>query len=245
MVSPVKADGKQTTSEDFVQINRMPDDNKFLKIDDLFDPKTSSSAASVASEKPKLSNIKKNREELEKGIVGLNFDIKKIDEELKFDLSLLKKEQKSLNEEFFEFKKEFNEELGTIKEELHHRFTEFKAHINRILLEYRQSISIIQSHVDSQLIVGRRDRTDTTMILDTLIKRSRFQDNLSLNYYNSMSEISQILNSVIEVININFHLQSQDEKDRESIALMGLTQNTSTIDYRKNSEVPPISLDNK
>ena len=58
-----------------------------------------------------------------------------------------------------------------------------------------------------------------------------------------MKNIGEIITSLLEILNINYHLQKQDEKDRESIALMGLTQNTNTIDYQKNSEIPPISLD--
>ena len=58
-----------------------------------------------------------------------------------------------------------------------------------------------------------------------------------------MKSIGEMMNNLLEILNINYHLQKQDEKDRESIALMGLTQNTSTIDYHKNSEIPPISLD--
>lgn len=58
-----------------------------------------------------------------------------------------------------------------------------------------------------------------------------------------MNDISEMLNSVVEIININFHLQKQDEKDRESVYLMGIKQKVNTIDYQKNSKIPPITLD--
>ena len=58
-----------------------------------------------------------------------------------------------------------------------------------------------------------------------------------------MKDINEMLNSVVEIININFHLQKQDEKDRESVYLMGIKQKVNTIDYQRNSKIPPITLD--
>lgn len=58
-----------------------------------------------------------------------------------------------------------------------------------------------------------------------------------------MKDISSMLTQIVEIVNINYHLQKQDEKDRESIALMGITQNTSHIEYNKDSDTPPITLD--
>ena len=62
----------------------------------------------------------------------------------------------SLKEGFYDFKAEMRDTVLIIKEEMHNRFTEFKAHINDVLLEYKESIIIIQSHVDNQLIINRR-----------------------------------------------------------------------------------------
>ena len=76
-----------------------------------------------------------------------------------------------------------------------------------------------------------------------LLNKTTFHDEVSRNFHYAMIDIKDMINSIIETININYNLQKQDEKDRESIALMGLTQNTNTIDYQKNSEIPPISLD--
>ena len=81
------------------------------------------------------------------------------------------------------------------------------------------------------------------ILLDNLLKKSKFHDNVSKNFHKAMNNIKSIVNSLIEVLNINYHMQMQDEEDRESISLMGLTQNSNPLNYRRNSEVPPISLD--
>lgn len=81
------------------------------------------------------------------------------------------------------------------------------------------------------------------LLIDRLLKKAKFHDEVSINFHYSMKNIAEMISTLLEIMNINYHLQKQDEKDRESIALMGLTQNTSTIDYQKNSEIPPISLD--
>ena len=134
-------------------------------------------------------------------------------------------------------------ELKNIREENHREYTEFKGHINEILLEYKDSILIIQSYVDNQLIVSRRDRVDINLLLDKLMKKTKFYDELSKNFHQAMDDIKGMVSSLAEVMNINYHLQTQDEKDRESIALMGINQNTNHVDYKKNSEVPPITID--
>lgn len=82
-----------------------------------------------------------------------------------------------------------------------------------------------------------------TIIIDTLIAKTNFHDKISKYFHSAMNDIKIMVNSLVEVLNINYHLQKQDEKDRESIALMGLIQNTNTIDYQKNGEIPPITLD--
>lgn len=111
------------------------------------------------------------------------------------------------------------------------------------MLEYKESILIIQSYVDSQLIVSKRDRIDMDIVLDKLMKKTKFHDKVSASFTSAMKDILSMFTSFVEILNINYHLQSQDEKDRESVALMGVSQNTNTIDYRRNSELPPISLD--
>lgn len=80
-------------------------------------------------------------------------------------------------------------------------------------------------------------------MIDNLVEKSNFHDKVSQNFHYAMNDIKSMFSSLVEALNINYHLQKQDEKDRESVALMGLTQNTNAIDYKKNSEVPPISLD--
>lgn len=187
--------------------------------------------------------IRNKREELEKGIIGLNIEVRKLQDEFGAKLDPWVKDLKFLNEKFNLYKAQVQEEFQNHKEELHRRFTEYKAHINEILLEYKESILIIQSYVDTQLIVTRRDRIDMNIIIESLLKKTRFHDEVSKNFHNAMHNINDIINALVEVLNINYHLQTQDERDRESIALMGLTQNTHTIDYKRNSEVPPISLD--
>jgi hypothetical protein len=81
------------------------------------------------------------------------------------------------------------------------------------------------------------------MIISNLVQKTEFHDAVSKNFHSAMNDLKNISNSLVEILNINFHLQKQDEKDRESIALMGITQSTHAIDYKKNSEIPPITLD--
>lgn len=81
------------------------------------------------------------------------------------------------------------------------------------------------------------------IVIDTLIEKTTFHDKVSKLFHSAMGDIKTMINSLVEVLNINYNLQKQDEKDRESIALMGLTQNTNTLDYQKNSDIPPITLD--
>lgn len=211
--------------------------------EDNFIQKSSNTFRSARSDRPKTVIIKNERREIEKGIIGLNIELSKMNEDVNSTIQQINREIEELKSDFYDFRDENREEILKVKEEIHNRFTEFKGHINEILLEYKESILVIQSYVDSQLIVSKRDRIDMNIVLDSLLKKVKFHDEVSRNYYESMNEISDLLSSLIEILNINYHLQVQDEKDRESIALMGLTQNTSAIDYKKNSEVPPISID--
>ena len=63
-----------------------------------------------------------------------------------------------------ELRNKIDEEFTNSKEELHRRFTEYKGHINEILLEYKESILVIQSYVDTQLIMSRRDRIGNNLL---------------------------------------------------------------------------------
>ena len=88
-----------------------------------------------------------------------------------------------------------------------------------------------------------RNRTDLNIVLDTLVNKNEFHDKVSTNFHQAMQDVKDMFRTMVEVVNMSYSLQLQDEKDRESIYLMGINQkNTQTVNY-KNSEVPPISLD--
>jgi len=88
-----------------------------------------------------------------------------------------------------------------------------------------------------------RNQTDINIVIDNLLRKTEFHDKVSINFNRCTKSLKEIIFSLVEVLNINYDLIKQDEKDRESIALMGLTQNTHTIDYKKDSKIPPITLD--
>lgn len=83
------------------------------------------------------------------------------------------------------------------------------------------------------------------IILDTLIFKTSFHDKVAQNFHDSMINIKEMMFSIAEAINISYHLQIQDEDDRKSIQLMGLTQNTRHIEYNKDSKKSPITIDEK
>lgn len=73
--------------------------------------------------------------------------------------SIIKRNREDFDEirdEFRHFQTEVRDEFLVTKEEVHRRYTEFKAHINDVLLEYKESILIIQSYVDNQLVINKR-----------------------------------------------------------------------------------------
>ena len=81
------------------------------------------------------------------------------------------------------------------------------------------------------------------IVLDTIISKTMYHDEVSNNFHFAMEDLKSMLNSVVETLNIHYHLLKQDEKDRESIYLMGVTENTQAIDYQNDGENPPITLD--
>ena len=121
--------------------------------------------------KENLANtIKEERIEIEKGLVGLRIEIRKIEEEQNIMLSNHIKDFEKVKDDFIKFQQEVHESFLDVREEMHRRYTEFKAHINEILLEFKDSILIIQSYVDNQLVLNKRDRIDTNTIIEVLIK---------------------------------------------------------------------------
>lgn len=201
------------------------------------------SVNSSISGRPHSAKVRNQRHELERGLIGLNINFNKLRDDLEDKTNLNYKELRELKQDFDEFREQVLEQFLTNKEQLHNRFTEFMAHINDIMLEYKDSILVLQSYVDNQLVVTRRDRIDMNIIIDSLHKKARYHDEVSKNFHFAMKDISSMISAIVEALNINYHLQKQDEKDRESIALMGITQNTHHIDYQKNADIPPISLD--
>lgn len=81
------------------------------------------------------------------------------------------------------------------------------------------------------------------IILDTILAKSAFHDKVSMNFHFAMWDVREVLENLTESLNINYHLLLQDEKDRESIYLMGISQNTQQIGYTKKNEVMPITMD--
>lgn len=119
--------------------------------------------------------------EIEKGLIGLRVELRKIEEEIHTKISKHWVDFEETRDDFIKFQGEVHESFIVTKEEMHRRYTEFKAHINEILLEYKESILLIQSYVDNQLVINKRDRTDINMLLDNLIEKSKFHDKVSIH----------------------------------------------------------------
>ena len=130
----------------------------------------------TSSEKPEngeeslAKTIKEERIEIEKGLIGLRIEIRKIEEEYTTKLSNHIKDFEEVRDDLIKFQQEVHDSFLVTREEMHRRYTEFKAHINEILLEFKDSILIIQSYVDNQLVINKRDRIDINTIIEVLIK---------------------------------------------------------------------------
>ena len=131
------------------------------------------------SERPDSSHVRTKRHELERGIIGMNLELKKLRDDLENRINKDFIELKDLRTDFMEFRESVMEEIQNNKEEIHNRFTEFKGHVNNIMLEYKESILVIQSYVDSQLISSRRDRIDFNIVIENLLKKARYHDEVS------------------------------------------------------------------
>ena len=103
-----------------------------------------------------LLKSEKIENKLEKGLFGLRVELRKIEEELHNKIDNNSKEILEVQQELSHFQSEINDRFVVLREELHNEFTQFNAHMNEVLLEYKDSILIIQSHVDNQLIINKR-----------------------------------------------------------------------------------------
>lgn len=153
----------------------LPTDNKNLNASAI-------SGQSFASGRPKSAQVRKERHELEKGLIGLNLEISKMREEMEKCFHEDHLELNEIKSDHNDLRNFVIEEMNKTREEYHRRFTEFMAHINDILIEYKDSILVIQSYVDNQLVVSRRDRIDINIIIDSLIKKARYHDEISHNF---------------------------------------------------------------
>ena len=100
--------------------------------------------------------VKEHRLSLEKGLVGLRIEMRKIEEELGLKTSRNFNEIEELYSDLASFQTQMKDEILVTKEETHNKFTQFKVHINEILLEFKDSVLIIQGHVDNQLLINKR-----------------------------------------------------------------------------------------
>ena len=108
------------------------------------------------TDKNQSKRVEEQRINLEKGIFGLRVELRKVEEELNTKIVKNFIEFEELRDDFLEFQQKLNDDLLVLKEEIHNRHTQFKAHINEVLLEFKESILIIQSHVDNQLVLNKR-----------------------------------------------------------------------------------------
>ena len=165
-------DSQNNRSED---VNRLrPQENNSPNAENVSNPVLTSQ-----SERPDSSHVRTKRHELERGIIGMNLELKKLRDDLENRINKDFIELKDLRTDFMEFRESVMEEIQNNKEEIHNRFTEFKGHVNNIMLEYKESILVIQSYVDSQLISSRRDRIDFNIVIENLLKKARYHDEVS------------------------------------------------------------------
>ena len=52
-----------------------------------------------------------------------------------------------------------------------------------------------------------RNRTDMNIVLDTIIEKTIYHDEVSKNFHYAMKDIRDTIDSVVEAVNISYHLQ--------------------------------------
>jgi hypothetical protein len=122
----------------------------------LLDPQHKHRIDDALSDRPDSAKIREERKTLEKGLFGLRVELRNVEEEIRSILSRHENDINEIREEISAFKEETKANFIDTNQLQNNRYTEFKGHINSVLLEYKDSILIIQSYVDNQLVLNKR-----------------------------------------------------------------------------------------
>lgn len=147
---------KENSQETQIMKLGVSEDYKEKQIPALLDVEEEQNLESSRSDRPTSAKVREHRKNLEKGLFGLRVDLRKAEDDLGATIRANYRDFEEIRDEFLQFQQEVKDQFLVIREEMHSRYTEFKAHINDVLLEFKESILIIQSYVDNQLVINRR-----------------------------------------------------------------------------------------